>query len=160
MRSRSGVLAHTNLDRVTTCGLDSNGQCVREAGARRSAVPADDDGIIPRSYCSIPDGPSDLLNQRLGQGLPDDASDIICLENFGWNSHEACVVKGWAGRISLGSSGVSRKPAASSGLKCSASGMAEAASVAVTLLEFLYHFETNLFYGEKHQLRDPIAWIN
>jgi len=38
--------------------------------------------------------------------------------------------------------------------------MAEAASVAVALLEFWYHFETNLFYGEEHQLRDPIAWIN
>ena len=38
--------------------------------------------------------------------------------------------------------------------------MAEAASVAVTLLEFLHHFEANLFYGEEHQLRDPIAWIN
>ena len=38
--------------------------------------------------------------------------------------------------------------------------MAEAASVAVTLLEFLYHFEPNLFYRDEHQLRDPIAWIN
>ena len=38
--------------------------------------------------------------------------------------------------------------------------MAEAASVAVTLLEFLHHFEANLFYGEEHQLRDPIARIN
>ena len=79
---------------MTTCGLDSNGQCFREAGARRSAVPADDDGIIPRSYCSIPDGPPYLLNQRLGQGLPDDASDIVCLENFGWDLYEACVLKG------------------------------------------------------------------
>ena len=39
-------------------------------------------------------------------------------------------------------------------------GMAEAARVAVTLFEFLHHFEVNLLYGEEHQLRDPIAWIN
>jgi hypothetical protein len=38
--------------------------------------------------------------------------------------------------------------------------MAKATGVAVTLLEFLYHFEANLFHGEEHQLRDPIAWIN
>ena len=38
--------------------------------------------------------------------------------------------------------------------------MAEAARVAVTLLELLHHFEVNLLYGEEHQLRDPIAWIN
>ena len=62
--------------------------------------------------------------------------------------------------MSLGSPGISRKPAASSGSKCSAPGMAEAARVAVTLLEFLHHFEANLFYGEEHQLCDPIAWIN
>ena len=38
--------------------------------------------------------------------------------------------------------------------------MAEAASVAVTLLEFLHHFEANLLYREKYQLRNPISWIN
>ena len=42
----------------------------------------------------------------------------------------------------------------------SASGMAEAARVAVTLLELLDHFEVNLLYGKEHQLCDPIAWIN
>jgi hypothetical protein len=53
--------------------------------------------MITRSYCSIPDGPPDLLNQRLGQGLPDDAADIVCLENFGWDLYEACVLKGLGG---------------------------------------------------------------
>ena len=89
-----GCWHHAYLDRVTTCGLDSNSQRVYETGARRSAIPADDDGMITRGYCSIPDGPPDLLNQRLGQGLPDDTADIVCLENFGWDLYEACVLKG------------------------------------------------------------------
>jgi hypothetical protein len=139
--------------------LNSNGQRVREAGARGSAVPANDDGIIPRSYCSIPDGPPDLLNQRLGQGLSDDTSDIVCLENFGWDFHEVCIVKGSTGRISVVVPGVNT-PATSSGSNGSASGVAKAARVAVTLFEFLYHFEANLLYTKKHQLRDPLAWIN
>ena len=42
----------------------------------------------------------------------------------------------------------------------SASGMAEAARVAVTLFEFLHHFEANLLYRQEYQLSDPIAWIN
>jgi hypothetical protein len=38
--------------------------------------------------------------------------------------------------------------------------MAEAARVAVALVELLNDFEVNLLYGNEHQLRDPIPWIN
>jgi hypothetical protein len=38
--------------------------------------------------------------------------------------------------------------------------MPEAARVAATLLELLNYFEVNLLYGDEHELRDPIAWIN